>query len=189
MTPLSILFGGELAPVRLIDGTRGRVWVRALPECFLHLVLQTAEHKHQLVELTSYFKAAPKKAAKDDPLDAAVRCAGAPAFPEVGGPAGWPVGYQPVPLGWTQNVSDESLDLLYDTAKKLNFGRAAAWARDQIAAKKLVAPLHKAAMEQTVPLVMQVLEPLVAKLSRLSASTPSSPSSAATPAPSSSPSL
>lgn len=184
MKTLSILFGGEIVPIRLINGIAGRVWVRALPECFLHLVLATAEHKSQLVELVTYFKAAPKRPAKDHPLDAAVRVMGPRAFPDVDEPAG----YEAVPQKWTQNLSDDSIEELYETAKRLNFFRAAKWAKGQIAAKKLVAPLYQATIEQTLPMLMQVVEPLVKKLTASFASTPSSPSSAATLAPSSSPS-
>jgi hypothetical protein len=163
--PLSILFGGLAARAVLIDGTKVDVFVRALPQCYLHLVLTCAEHKHLLIELCTYFKT-EKSAKKSAPV-------GAPFAPDVVAPAG----YVPVPMGWNQNLSDASIDELYELAKHLNFQRAADWAKGQIAAKKMVAPLYEMTVSQVMPVVNRIMQPLIERVEKLSASMPSAPSS------------
>jgi hypothetical protein len=167
--PLSILFGGQGASAKLIDGTKVNVFVRALPQLYLHHVLSCAEHKHLLIELCTYF-AVDQKAKKAAPI-------GDPLCPEIVPPAG----FRPVPMGWNQNLSDASIDELYELAKKLNFQRAADWAKGQIAAKKLVAPLYEMTVSQVMPVVNKIMQPLIERVEKLSASMPSAPSSSAAP--------
>ncbi len=167
MKTLAILFGGSPAEAKFIDGTAINVFVRALPQRYLVHVLNCCEFKHALVELCCYIK--------NDPAAAADATPPAPRAiaPEVVPPAG----YGFLPDGWTDNLTDESVEALYALAQELNFQRAAKWAQGQIAAKKLVAPLHEAAMTQVMPLVEKIMKPLMAKLDTLSTSTPSAPSS------------
>lgn len=166
--PLSILYAGRSVTARLLDGRELTLAVRALPQRFLVRVLETAEFNHALVELCSYLP-------KDHELAQAVA---APMFPDIPAPAG----LVPLPQGFCDNLDDASIAALYDAAKALNFQRAVDWAQGQIAAKKLVAPVHQAVMAQVMPLVDNVLQPLLRKLDALSSSTPSAPSSSAAPA-------
>lgn len=177
MKSLAILFAGDSAPVAYIDGSTAEVFVRLVPQRFLGRALQCAEFKTALIELCCYLKA---DAAVADPAAISAQLS-ASAHPDIPAPAG----LCPVPLGWTDNLSDASVDQLYEKAKDLNFQRAADWAKGQIAAKKLVAPLHEMAVGQVIPLAMQILEPLIKKLEALSPSMPSAPSSSGTPAKSS----
>lgn len=173
--PLSILFAGRSLGIELLDGTPITVRVRALPQRYLNHVLAAAEWKHALVQLCTYLPDLPEPLPPGEPLvSSAPDC----DYPDVPPPSGM----VPVPPNWSDNLTDASLDALYEAAKALNFQRAADWARGQIAAKKEVAPLHQAAMEQVMPLVNQVLAPLISRLDAFSASTPSAPSSSAAPA-------
>lgn len=182
LKPLSILFAGHASSATLVDGHIGSIWVRALPQEHLAHVIREAEHKHALVELCCYFKApaAPARKSKirnpKSIIDWVVT--GAPRAPEIPPPAG----YLPVPMGWSQNLDDASIDRLYEEVKTLNFTRAAKWAGAQIAAKKLVAPLHRAMVDLTAPVIEQLLAPLLKRLEASSASTPKSPPSPDTPA-------
>jgi hypothetical protein len=172
MKTLSILFAGEAAVASYIDGTSdSRIFIRALPQRWLGRVIECCEFKHALVELCAYHKAE----------DAAEKFDGDPAYPDITPPAG----YAAVPQGWTDNLTDECVDRLYELAQKLNFQRAATWAEGQIAAKKLVAPLHEKAINQVLPVLESVMKPLLKKLDSLSSSTPSAPSSSDAPAKSS----
>jgi hypothetical protein len=94
----------------------------------------------------------------------------------------------PVPAGWSQNLSDESFEELYAAACRLNFTRAASWGQRQIAAKKTVAPIQQATLEQVAPLIEKMVTTLLQRFAPSSTSTPSAPSSPAAPASSSSPS-
>lgn len=173
--PLSLLFAGRTLGVELLDGSQVAVHVRALPQRYLHHVLAAAEWKHALVQLCTYLPDTPDEVTAGEPLAASEPPCDYPDVPP-------PFGMVPVPPNWSDNLTDASLDALYAEAKALNFQRAVAWARDQIAAKKEVAPLHRAALEQVMPLVNQVLAPLISRLDALSTSTPSAPSSSAAPA-------
>ncbi len=175
---LSILFAGQSTAIELIDGSRVSVFVRALPQRYLHHVLAAAEWKHALVQLCTYLPSAPEKLPAGEPLVSSPPSCDYPDVPP-------PFGMAPVPSNWSDNLTDGSLNALYQAAKALNFQRAAAWARDQIAAKREVAPLHQAALEQVMPLVNQVLAPLISRLDALLISTPSAPSSSGAPASSS----
>lgn len=163
--PLSILFAGQAATATLLDDTTVPVFVRAMPQRWLARVIECAEFKHALVELCTYTKEEPAAGS-------------APAYPDIPPPAG----YAPVPPGWSDNLTDASVDLLYELAQGLNFSRAVAWAEGQIAAKKLVAPLHEKAIHQVLPLALRVMDPLMQRLDALSNSMPKSPSSPASPA-------
>jgi hypothetical protein len=173
--PLSILFAGETFAAKLIDDSLVRVFVRALPQQFLGDFLAVAEQQHLVVELCCYLKA---------PRGAAAKRRGAEAAPVIPPPHGM----KPVPPGWAQNLSDESFEELYAAACRLNFTRAASWGQRQIAAKKQVAPIQQAVMEQVAPLVEKMVTTLLQRFAPSSNSTPSAPSSPAAPASSSSPS-
>lgn len=167
MKTLAILFAGHQSTATLIDGSPVTVFVRAMPQRWLARVAACAEFQTALVELCCYVKAE----------SAEPRAESTDSHPEIPPPAG----YAAVPEGWTDNLSDESVGRLYEEAKLLNFQRAIDWAAGQIAAKKLVAPLHEQAMNQVLPLAFKVMEPLMKRLDALSASMPSAPSSAGTP--------
>lgn len=178
MNPLTILFAGESLTVKFIDGTtHAVVHVRAMPQRFLPRVIECAEFKTALVELCTYVKAPeplpPGSAIPTPGPELAARS----SYPEIPPPAG----YAPVPAGWTDNLSDASVDALYEKAKALNFQRAVDWARGQIAAKKMVSPLHEAAIAQVMPLLEKIIAPLMNRLETSSALTRSSPSSPVTP--------
>jgi len=143
--PFSVLFAGEEREVELINHFKVRVFVRELPLKFLGDFLGVAETQHQVVEMCVYLEGEP---------------IGDGAFPRIPPP----VGYAPVPAGWDQNLTEASFYDLYDTACRLNFSKAATWAHRQIAAKKKVAPLYEAMMNQVLPLVTSLIEPLMKQL-------------------------
>ena len=155
MKQLSILFAGESTSATYIDGTTETVFVRTLPQRLLGSLLAVCEIKHALIELCTYI--ALEAAA--DPL-----C---------------PAGKQPVPVGWSDNLTDEAADQIYEIAQRLNFQRAAKWARGQIAAKKMIAPIQELAVQQVLPLVEGLIAPIARQLSDLRSSMPSAPSSSA----------
>ncbi|MEK7765980.1 MAG: hypothetical protein AAB368_07050 [bacterium] len=176
MNPLSILFAGGTTTATLIDGSRAEVYIRAMPQRWLARVIEAAEFPTALVELCTYVRPAPLNPSTVEPLNrGTVEPPAPPSHSDIPPPAG----YDPVPPGWTDNLSDESVDALYELAKKLNFQRAIDWAAGQIAAKKLVAPLHEQAINQVMPLALKIMEPLMKRLDALSNSTPSAPSSSA----------
>jgi hypothetical protein len=154
-TPLQVLFAGAEIPVTLIDGSCATVFVRALPLRHLHHVIAAYEHKHTFVELCTYTK---EQATQHPPT----------RFAEIS----CPVGYSPVPEGWSDNLHDESIDALFKKAEELNFSRAVTWARGQIAAKKTITPLYEETTAQLSPLVEQIVAPLLGKLANLSGSQP-----------------
>lgn len=166
--PLDILFGGAAATAVLIDGTQLAVHVRALPQRHLHHVIASYEHRPLFIELCTYTKAGSGK----PPAGIA---------PDV--PA--PTGFWPVPAGWTDNLSDGSIEDLFQKAEELNFQRAVSWARAQITAKQQIAPLVQETTAMVMPIVERVMQPLLAKLEQFSNSTPSAPKSSASPASSS----
>lgn len=168
MKALGTLFAGRTLVVQLIDAQPLTIHVRALPQRFLVRVLECAEFNHALIELCCYL---PAKDVEGQEL-------AAPMFPDIPAPAGM----VPLPQGFCDNLSDESVQTLYAVAQELNFQRAVDWAKGQIAAKKLVAPVHEAAMAQVMPLLDKVMAPLLAKLDALSNSMRSAPSSSAAPA-------
>lgn len=169
MHALSTLFAGQSTRVHYLNDDTEDVFVRALPQRYLHHVLATAEHKHELVALVTYtHSATPAKARKAAKGKGAQGPLIAP-----------PTGYTPVTVPWTDNLTDDSVDALYELAKKLNFSRAAKWAWAQIAAKKLVAPLHEQILIQSMPIIEKVLAPFMQRLEALSSSTPKSLSSPA----------
>lgn len=169
MKPLAILFAGHEAAATLVNGSKVAVFIRAMPQRWLARVVECAEFETALVELCTYL---PEPAEPPtDRIDEKPKV----AYPDIPAPAG----YAAVPLGWSDNLSDDSVDFLYEQAKQLNFQRAIDWAAGQIAAKKLVAPLHEQAMNQVMPLALKVMEPLMRKLEALSSSMPSLPSSPA----------
>lgn len=159
MKTLAILFAGEAVTTTLVDGTTFTVFIRAMPQRYLGLVLESAEWPHALVELCTYL---PGQATEEQPP------AAHPNIPT-------PQGYRPVPAGWSDNLTPEAVNLLYEKAKALNFRNAVDWARGQIAAKKLVAPLHEQAIEQVLPVLLRIMEPLMQKLDALSHSMRSAP--------------
>jgi len=165
--PLSVLFAGRTVLARLVNGTEIVIAVRALPQRFLIRVIECAEFNHALVELCCYLRAEDTGKPNIQPTDAPA------AWPDV--PA--PDGLVPLAQGFCDNLEDASVVKLYETAKELNFQRAADWAKGRIAAQQLVAPFHQAALQQVLPLVENVLQPLLKKLDALSTSTPSAPSS------------
>lgn len=169
MKSLGVLFAGRTIGATLIDGSPITIHVRALPQRFLVRVLECAEFNHALVELCCYLSG--KDVVQDDEKPA-------PMFPDIPAPAGM----VPLPQGFCDNLSDASVQALYAVAQELNFQRAVDWAKGQIAAKKLVAPVHEAAMAQVLPLMDKVMAPLLAKLDALSNSMRSAPSSSAAPA-------
>jgi hypothetical protein len=166
-SPLTILFGGELLEAKLVDGSRAKVFVRALPQEFLGDVMAVGEKQHLVVELCSYLR-----------LDARTKELPAAAAEHI--PA--PDGLRGVPPGWAQNLADESFAAIYDLASKLNFPRVVIWARRQIAAKKLFGPVQQAAIEQVLPLVEAMVAPLLRRLNLPSGSSPSTPSAPPPPA-------
>jgi len=170
-SPLSILFAGETYPVTLINGARIKIFVRAIPQQFLGDFLAVAEQQHLVVELCCYRSA----------RETVKKMAFTPAIPP-------PDGYSPVPPGWSQNLSDASFEELYAAACRLNFTRAANWGQRQIAAKKTIAPIQQAVMEQVAPLIDRMMTTVLQRFAPSSTSTPSAPSLPAAPAPSSSPS-
>lgn len=159
--PLRILFAGESAQATLLDGSRLDVWVRALPQMHMGEVVRAAEHQHHLVELCCYLRTEdlPQEHTREN-----TQC------PHIDPPAG----YGAVPAGWAQNLEDESFDRIYELARRLNFSRAVTWGERQIAAKKAIAPLQRATIEQVAPLVEAVVASV---LERFSSSTPKSPQS------------
>jgi hypothetical protein len=160
--PLQILFAGDTIVARYLDGSTQPVHVRALPLRHLHHVFSTYEHKHLFIELCCYTKPGKGRAP-------------AGLFPDVPVPAKlWPV-----PAGWSENLADESIEELFRKAESLNFQRAVTWAKGQIAAKKMIAPLMEQTTAQMMPLLQQVMQPLFAKLEQSSGSPPTAP---ATPA-------
>jgi hypothetical protein len=167
MKQLGILFAGEPANVKLISGDTLQVYVRALPQRKLGELLEVCEHKHALVELCTYL---PRESTDVEITPGMTRDA-------ILQSALVPDGKQPVPIGWADNLEDESLDLLYEIAQRLNFHRAAKWAQGQIAAKKFLAPIQQLGIQQVIPLVEQIMSPLIKRLDALSNSTPSVPSS------------
>jgi hypothetical protein len=161
--PFQILFGGQGATVRFLNGKEERVFVRSLPERpLLTHFLAVMEFGAPTIELCTYTKAGTGAAPSG-------------LFPDVRSPDG----YWPVPEGWADNLSDESHAELYELAKQLNFGRAERLAQGRLSAKKQMAPLSTQLSAEIQPLVLNVLESLLAKSST---STPKSPSSPATPA-------
>jgi hypothetical protein len=173
--PLSILFAGEAYAAKLVNNSSVPVFVRALPQQFLGDFLAVAEQQHLVVELCCYLRAPRGAAAKRRVTEAT------PVIPP-------PHGMKPVPVGWSQNLSDESFEELYAAACRLNFTRAANWGQRQIAAKKTVAPIQQAVLEQVAPLIEKMVTTLLQRCAPSSTSTPSAPSSPAAPASSSSPS-
>lgn len=171
--PLAILFKGESHNVTLLNGQTIKVAIRALPERFLGEVIEHGEHKHTLISICGYFE------------HVHYTVNGKTKFPYEGPsllshiPA--PDGFTPIPYGITDNFDDASIEALYASAKSLNFSRALEWAKGQISAKKEIAPVKKATMEQVMPLVLSVMDPLLKRLDALSTSTPSAPSSSAAP--------
>lgn len=161
MKPLSILFSGLSESVRLIGGESLTVHVRRMPQRHLPRVLGLAEDQVALVEFCTYLPLA-----KDDTQD-----------PQQ------PIGYKPVPAGWTDNLDPEtdSFSRLHALADSLNFKRAAAWGQAQIAAKKQIAPLEAMALEQIQPLVEKLALKVMERAAASSTSTPKSPPSPATP--------
>lgn len=164
--PLTILFAGQTAMAKFIDGSTVSVFVRALPQrTLLGDFLNVMEFGHATVQLCTYTKAGEGVAPTGDYPDVSV-----------------PTGYWPVPSNWADNLTDDSQIDLYELAKKVNFNRAAKLAEGQIAAKKQIGPLNQKVMMQILPLVENALNGL---LKKSSASAPSAPPSAATPASSS----
>jgi hypothetical protein len=159
--PLALLFAGEPVPVTYLNGKSATVFVRALPQRNLHHVIATYEHKHLFVELCTYVPAGKGK----PPM---------PASPDL---LPYPNGYWPVQTGWSDNLDDASIEALYSKADFLNFERALAWAKGQISAKKKIAPLIEMTTASVLPLVQQMIAPVLERLDRLSSSTPSAPSS------------
>jgi len=143
--PFSLLFAGEEKEVELIDHSKVRVLVRELPLKFLGDFLGVAETQHQVIEMCTYLEGESR---------------GDGAFPRIPPP----VGYAPVPAGWDQNLTEASFYELYDIACRLNFSKAATWAQRQIAAKKKVAPLYEAMMNQVQPIVTSLILPLMKQL-------------------------
>lgn len=157
IAPLTILFSGQTSMVKLTDGSDVEVHIRILPQRQLGRLLAACEDQSALIELCCFTKLPP-----DAPkLDNA------------------PAGYAPVPMGWADNLTDESFEFLHATAQKLNFQRAVKWGQAQITAKKMIAPLHASALENLNPIIDGLVEKMVARIENSSASTRSAPASPA----------
>lgn len=155
--PLAVMFSGEEITVTLRDRTTLKVFVRELPDRYLGLILECCEDRVRLIELCCYLPAPHRHV---------------PAYPQVVPPSG----FHPVPLGWADNLEDESVAHLADLAEKLNFSRAAKKGEAMIAAKKKIEPLYRATLQQVVPVAQAIVAEL---LNSASASTPNTPSSPA----------
>lgn len=160
-TPLDILFAGRPARAQLLDGSRVACFVRELPDRYLGLVLEHCENRSALIELCTYLEGDPAAAPHY------------PAFPQVLPPKG----YRPVPAGWADNLTDDTLAQLGALAEKLNFSRAATKGEALIAAKQRIAPLYQATINQVIPLVQSMV---ASAMNTASGSTPNTrPSRAA----------
>lgn len=135
-------------------------FVRTLPQRQLGDLLHVCEVPHALIELCTFLALEP-----GDPVPSPSSLI--------------PAGKQPVPIGWADNLADASATELYDVAQRLNFHRAAKWAEGQIAAKKMVAPIQQMGIDQVLPLVSRLLDPIEKRLAALQNSTPSALSSSA----------
>ena len=132
---VSIIFAGEEffgqdeshPQIKLLDGSSVPVRVRAMPARHLGQVMGLATQQSELIDFVCYL---PK---------------------DIEG--GEIAGFDKVPQGWADNLTDESHALLWEAAKRLNFTRAAKWAEQQIAAKKFAMPIEMQSEEVMRPLL------------------------------------
>ncbi|AHF94219.1 hypothetical protein OPIT5_08365 [Opitutaceae bacterium TAV5] len=142
--PLHLIFGGEEITARFIDGNQVTARVRAMPVRYMPAVLKLCTDETALLEFVCQVPDTDDAEGQNRP------------FP----------GWQPVPPGWADNLTDESHEELYEAAKRLNFTRAAKWAERQIAAKQFQTPLILRADEQLMPLVQRMADLLLSSLAR-----------------------
>lgn len=151
-----IAFKGEEITATFLDASTTLIRVRAMPARHLGQVMAACTDEAKLLELCCM---EPTPAGEEDAPDAPLR------------------GWRAVAPGWADNLADASHVELLEAAQRLNFGRAAAWAERQIAAKQFQAPILMKADE--------ALLPIVEKLTRLALSSLPAPASPAAPSTSS----
>ena len=119
---LAVIFAGEELPAIMLDGSSVQVRVRAMPARHLGKVLATCTDEAALLDLVCSVPSPVDD--KEERLFA---------------------GWQPVPANWADNLDDKDPGYakLLETAKRLNFSRAAAWGERQIAAKQFQAKQQK----------------------------------------------
>lgn len=151
---LAIIFAGEDVPATLRDGARHLVRVRSMPARHLGRVLALLDKEAELLDFVCFLPRDKEEA-----------------------------GFDPVPANFVDNLTPESHVALYETAKKLNFSEAVAWAERQITAKRVTGELGAKMEEVISPVMERLLEPmtdrlmsLLASLSKLPTSGPASPS-------------
>ncbi len=147
-----IVFSGEEITAIFLDKSESLIRVRAMPARHLGQVMAACTDEAKLLELCCM---EPTPTGEEDAEGTVVR------------------GWRPVAPGWADNLSDASHAELLAASQKLNFGRAAAWAERQIAAKQFQAPILMKADE--------ALMPLVEKMTRLALSSLPAPASPAAP--------
>ncbi|MBX3736746.1 MAG: hypothetical protein KF715_08660 [Candidatus Didemnitutus sp.] len=140
-TKLQIVFAGEVfdgtdeqhpLPRDAAGNTLPPVRVRAMPTRHLGRVLRLADHEPELLDFVcSIFT-------KDEGEQAP--------------------SWKTVEEGWSDNLHDETHELLYKAAERQNFSRAAKWAERQIAAKKFVGEITLKGEEIMQPLLAPVFE-------------------------------
>lgn len=137
---LAVIFGGEEIQATLLDGSTLLVRVRAMPVRQLSRVLELCASESELLEFVCLVPAT--HGAGDDEFE----------------------GWARVLSGWADNLSDASHDLLYATAGRLNFSRAATWVDRQVVAQQTRAGLMKRQMEMIAPLAQEMVRSLVSSL-------------------------
>lgn len=157
-TKTAIAFAGEELPVRLrvereVDGVIQTetvdtlVRVRAMPARHLGRVLQLCTDEGALLDFICQER-----------------------VPSEGTTPIW----QPVPPHWSDNLDDEHptyVELL-EAAKRLNFSRAAAWGKRQIAAKQYQAPILAAAKDLLTPIATEMVASVLSSLRAQESSEP-----------------
>ena len=130
---LAIIFAGEdFTDIELLDGSKVAVRVRSMPARHLPQIVQFSDEEVLLIEFVCLIPVTDQ----DEQI-----------VP----------GWQRVPHGWADNLTDESHIKIYEAAKRLNFSRAAAWAQRQIAAKKFGAELSTAAAKALRPMLENIM--------------------------------
>ncbi len=145
-TAAAIAFAGEELPARLRVDRDGQteivdivVRVRAMPARHLGRVLQLCTDEGALLDFIC-----------QEPVPS-----------ESGSPV-----WQPVPSGWADNLDDDHptyVDLL-EAAQRLNFSRAAAWGKRQIAAKQYQVELLMATKELVAPMMQEMVASVLSSL-------------------------
>lgn len=136
---IAVIFGGEEIPATLLDGSTLLVRVRAMPVRHMGRVLELCASESELLEFVCLVPGANAEGTE---------------FP----------GWTRVPSGWADNLCDASHDLLYETAGRLNFSRAATWVDRQVVAQQTRAGLMRRQMEMIAPLAQEMVRSLVSSL-------------------------